>query len=44
MKKYVTVEIYPVRKRAEMAIKELRRIAEQREEVAASAGSPPVRR
>ena len=30
MTKYVTVEIYPVRKRAEMAIKELRRIAEHR--------------
>jgi len=39
----VEVELYPVRKRAELAIKELSRIAEQRERVAASAASPDRR-
>ena|GEM_PF-3422208 len=40
---FIEVELYPVRKRAEMAIKELQRIAEQREKVAASSASPYVR-
>lgn len=39
----VEVELYPVRKRAERVLKELHRIAEQRERVAASAASPDRR-